>query len=262
MQTNAWRIGVDDFNSFLAVLDRVKALGFEGFETGFRNVQPAFGARAKEAKAKIAASGLRFLGCHIFLNNYDAKTNTAPMELVQQIADGAAALGAERLILSGAPLVDEDGKMDDQRLRWKAGQLNRAARYCYDLKLKLAYHNHGPEFTHNGTEIYALARETDADLVHFIIDAGHALRVKADVAAFFNKFHKRIDGMHLRDFNAQKVQVPLGQGTMPYEPLIEAVRKQKWTGWLIGEEERESGEKPGEAAAGPARDQIRKWFGV
>ena len=65
----------------------------------------------------------------------------------------------------------------------------------------------------------------------------------------------------MRDFNKENVQVPLGQGEFQYEPLAAAIKKAKWTGWLIAEEERESGEKPGDAAARPAREQIRKLFG-
>ena len=36
----------------------------------------------------------------------------------------------------------------------------------------------------------------------------------------------------------------------------------KWTGWVLAEEERLSGEKPGEAAIRPAREAIRRIFGV
>lgn len=262
MQTNAWKLGADDFPGLLKVLGEISALGYEGFETSFRNVQGEFGKHAKDARAKLSGTGLRFLGCHIFLSDYDAKSNIAPMEQIEPMAEGAASLGAERLILSGAPVRGEEGPMDPQRLSWKAGALNRAGRYCYGMKLRVCYHNHGPEFANDAEEITALMKETDADNVRFIIDAGHALRAKADLAAFFTKYHKRIDGMHLRDFNRDNVQVPLGQGEFRYEPLAAAVKKAKWTGWVIAEEERESGEKPGEAAARPAREQIRKLFGV
>ena len=35
-----------------------------------------------------------------------------------------------------------------------------------------------------------------------------------------------------------------------------------WNGWLLAEEERLSGEKPGETATRPARETIRRIFGV
>ena len=262
MQTNAWKITLDDWPGFLKVLAEIRALGYEGFETSFRNVQSQFGKKAKDARAELSGTGLRFIGSHIFLSAYDAKSNIAPMEQIESMAEGAASLGAERLILSGSPVRGEEGPMDPQRLSWKAGALNRAGRHCQQFKLRVCYHNHGPEFANDAEEITALMKETDPDNVRFIIDAGHALRAKADLAAFFAKYHKRIDGMHLRDFNAANVQVPLGLGTYQYEPLAAAVKKAKWTGWIIAEEERESGEKPGDKAAAPARDRIRALFGV
>lgn len=262
MQTNAWKLAIDDFPGLLKLLAEIQSLGYEGFETSFRNVQGVFGKKAKDARAQLADTGLHFLGCHIFLSDYEAKSNIAPMDQIEAVADGAASLGAERLILSGAPVRGEEGPLDPQRLSWKAGALNRAGRYCQQFKLRVCYHNHGPEFANNAEEITALMKETDADNVRFIIDAGHALRAKADLASFFAKYHKRIEGMHLRDFNKENVQVPLGQGEFQYEPLAAAVKKAKWAGWVIAEEERESGDKPGAAAAGPAREKIRKLFGV
>jgi sugar phosphate isomerase/epimerase len=256
IETNAWKTDLEDFGSLVKVLEQISSLGFDGFETSYRNVQAAFGGkRAKEAKAQIAATGVRFLGCHIFQGNYDAKTNIAPIELIEEIADGAASLGAERLILSGSPVADEGAAMDEQRLQWKAGALNRAGRHCYELKLRVCYRNHGPEFAKGGEEILALMRETDPDNVHFIVDAAYAIAEKTDLAGLFTKYHKRIDGFHLRDFNKEQKQVALGQGELQYEPLAIAIRKLKWTGWVIAEE-------LSEAATRPAREQIRKLFGV
>ena len=82
MQTNAWKFPASDFPAFLKVLGTIRELGYEGFETGFRNVEGMFGKKSKDARAEISATGLRFLGCHIFLSNYDAKTNTVPMEKI------------------------------------------------------------------------------------------------------------------------------------------------------------------------------------
>ncbi len=245
MQTNAWKLKPDDFVGFLKALEQIRDAGYDGFETDFRHIQPAFGKKAASAKSDIAATGLRFLGCHIALSNYDAKTNIPPMDQLESIADGAASLGAERLIVSGSAVADE-GPIDPQRLSWKSGALNRAGRYTQPLKMRVCYHNHGHEFANDGAEIQALLREADPDLVRFIIDTADAFHAKADLAAFFIRNHKRIDGLHLSSSAAD----------LPYEPLAIAIRKAKWTGWLIAEEEGHA------ETVKPAREQIRKLFGV
>lgn len=265
-QTNAWRIDPRDFSQVLNVLAKLKELGYDGFETGFRNIQPQFGNIAA-ARAQIEKTGLQFFGCHVFLDKYDEQTQTAPMELVKTIADGAAAFGAQRLILSGGGLI-KDGKVAAEIVKRKADGLNAAAKYCRSKGLKLAYHNHGPEFQNGGLEIEALYKHTDPALVGFLMDCGWAWRGGIDVPKFFAKHHKRIIGLHLRDFKldakggfSSDVQLPLGQGDFPLLQLVAAIKKVKWQGWALNEEERLNGDKPGESAVAPAKAALDKVFG-
>lgn len=257
-QTNAWRIDPNNFDSLVEVLRQLKELGYEGYETGFRNVQGQF-ANSAAVRKQLEVTGLKFLGCHIFLDKYDEQTQIAPLELVQKIADGAASLGAERLILSGGGLI-RDGRVAADALKRKAVGLNAAGKYCRSKGIRLAYHNHGPEFEAGGVEIEGLYAQTDPALVDFLHDFGWAFFAKANVSAFFARHHKRIVGMHLRDFKNGE-QVPLGQGEFPIKELAAAIQKAKWTGWAINEEERLSGEKPGEKAVAPARQTMKQVFG-
>lgn len=257
-QTNAWPIDPKNFDSLLAVLGKLKELGYEGYETGFRNVQGQFD-NTVTARKQLETFGLKFLGCHIFLDRYDERTYIAPMELIQKVADGAASLGAERVIVSGQGLI-KDSQIPLDVLGRKADGLNAAGKYCQSKGVKLAYHNHGPEFEMGGLEIEHLYQMTDPALVDFLTDCGWALRGGADVPKFFTQHHKRIIGLHLRDFkNGQ--QVPLGQGEFPVKELAAAIQKAKWAGWVINEEERLSGEKPGEKAVAPARQTLKQNFG-
>ena len=261
-QTNAWRIDPRDFSQVLNVLAKLKELGFDGFETGFRNVQPQFG-NIVQARAQIEKTGLQFFGCHIFLDKYDEQTQIAPLELVKTIADGAAALGAQRLILSGGGLI-KDGKVEAEAVKRKAAGLNAAAKYCQSKRLTLAYHNHGPEFQNGGLEIEGLYKHTDPALVNFLIDCGWAWRGGINVPEFFARHHKRIVGLHLRDFKGDfksDVQIPLGQGDFPLSQLAAVIKQVKWSGWALNEEERLNGDKPGEAAVAPAKATLDKVFG-
>ena len=261
-QTNAWRIDPRDFSQVLNVLTTLKELGFDGFETGFRNLQPQFGNIAA-ARAQIEKIGLQFFGCHIFLDKYDDQTQTAPMDLVKTIADGAAAFGAQRLILSGGGLI-KDGKVEAEAVKRKAAGLNAAAQYCQSKGLKLAYHNHGPEFQNNGLEIEGLYKHTDPALVDFLTDCGWAWRGGINVPAFFARHHKRMIGLHLRDFKGDfksDVQLPLGQGDFPLSQLASVIKQVNWQGWVLNEEERLNGDKPGAAAVAPAKAALDKVFG-
>jgi sugar phosphate isomerase/epimerase len=257
-QTNAWPLKPGDFPAFLGVLREIKAIGFEGFETSFRNVQGQY-ADAAPARASLAESGLAFFGVHIFLNEYDSRTRVAPMDLVKATADGAAALGAQRVILSGGGLV-KDGKVSAEDLAQKVAGLHDAARYCRARGVAFAYHNHGPEFAAGGAEMAGLLERTDPALVSFLVDCGWAYRAGVDLAAFFTAHRARLAGLHLRDFKGEQ-QVPLGQGDVNWSPLASAILAAGWDGWVLAEEERADGSKPGAAAAIPARETLRTLFG-
>ena len=259
-QTNAWAINPTDFSSLIAVLREVQELGFEGFETSFRNVEPQF-ADPTGARSRFDQAGLQFFGVHIFLGDqYDPQTSLPPLALINKVADGGAALGAERLIVSGASVTSKSG-MDPGALRRKTGAMNAAAAECRKRGLRFCYHNHSAEFSAGAGEMHALVQQTTEGLVDFLIDAGHGHEAHADVVAFFAKHASRIVAVHLRD-SLRGQEVPLGQGDVDYHPLAQAMAKVRWAGWVLAEEERLSGAKLGRAAVGPARNYIRQVFGV
>ncbi len=251
-QTNAWPIDPARFDSLLTVLGRIREFGFAGFETGFRNLQSQ-AEDLESARRKIESSGLQFFGVHIFLLQYDERTHIAPAELFESVAKTGAALGAQRLILSGAQAST------DEELARKVEGLHNAGILAKRLGLKLAYHNHDKEFKNGAWEIQRLLRFTDPNLVGFLLDAGHAFQGGADVPAFLEENHQRIIGLHVRDFRDGK-QVPLGAGDFPLAQVAAVLKKANWQGWVLAEEEREDGSKPGERAVGPAMAALRKEF--
>jgi sugar phosphate isomerase/epimerase len=253
-QTNAWPVNPADRDTLFSAIHKIGELGYSGFETGFRNLQVAKEQLA-EVKQRIADSGLTFYGIHIFLGKYDEQSHIAPHALYEAVGQIGAALGAQRLILSGGAAAAAAD------LARKSAALNQAGAFAKGLGLSLAYHNHWPEFDNGGREIHALLQDTDPSLVGFLLDAGHAFRIGADVPAFVAANHARLVGLHLRDFAAKK-QVPLGQGEFPLQQVAAALKHVNWQGWALAEEEREDGSKPGEAAAGPALAALRRAFGA
>lgn len=251
-QTNAWAINPRDFANVLGVIQKIKNYGYEGFETGFANVQGQF-EHAAEAKRQIDAIGARFFGVHIFLLQYDPVTSVAPAELYERVGAGGAKLGAERLILSGTPPRDDAGK------KRKVEALNRAGAFAAGLGLKLAYHNHAAEAKNNCAELEYLMQGTDPAKVWFLLDAGHAFEGGGDVPAIIRRHHARLTGIHLRDFKNGE-QVPLGSGDFPLKAVVEAIRQTGWSGWVLNEEERLTS-KPGDSAVKPASEAMFKAFG-
>ena len=254
VQLNAFPIDPNNFTSFMDALAQVKQIGYQGFESSFRNVTAQF-ASPNHARSLIEQTGLTFFGVHIFLAtpNYDPRTRIAPASLYEGIARGGAALGAKHLILSGAPAENED------QLKWKIDGLNQAGRFAKSVGITAAYHNHWPEFESKLGEIEALYTQTDPSLVSFLLDAGHAYRGGANLPVFIPAHAKRIIGFHLRDYKNGKL-VTLGTGTFPLAQVAHTIEQIGWKGWVENEEERDDLSKNGAEVIAPAYKAMKEAF--
>src|SRR5579875_2573238 len=177
-----------------------------------------------------------------------------------KLAAGVVQLGGSYIVMSGRGLAG-DGRFPSDALHAKAAQLEALAKTCKQQGIELAYHNHTAEFANHNAEIEGLANSTSAELVHFLIDAGHGYQGGGDPAAFLLRHSGRIVGCHIKTFRNKTVQVPLGQGDFGFEALAAAIRQTGWSGWLIDEE---GGSRAGgnAAAVGPDRQYIRRVFGA
>ena len=254
MQLNAFPIDPNRFETFLAALNQVKQIGYQGFESGFRNLSPQFQA-PEMARRNIERSGLTFFGIHIFFPNplYDQTTRIASPSVYEPVALGGAALGAKHLILSGAPCENTD------QLKAKIAALNAAGRYAHSAGLSVAYHNHWWEFESKIGEIEALYAQTDPELVGFVLDAGHAYHAGADVPAFIRAHSQRILGVHLRDYKDGQY-VELGTGSFPLAQVAATIIEIGRREWVENEEERADHSQTGLRVIGPAYDAMKEAF--
>ena len=254
VQLNAFPIDPNRFQTFLDTLAQVKQIGYQGFESGFRNVSEQFAAPLR-ARRSIEETGLTFFGIHIFLATemYDPSTRIAPPSVYEPVARGGAALGAKHLILSGAPAENQD------QLKHKIAGLNAAGEYARRVGITTAYHNHWPEFESKIGEIEALYTQTDPSLVSFVLDAGHAYRGASNLPVFIRAHASRIIGFHLRDYKNGRL-VSLGKGTFPLAQVAATVKQIGWKGCVENEEEREDLSKTGLEVIAPAYKAMKEAF--
>ena len=201
-QANGYPLKAGDFSQLLDVLRQMRAIGYQGFECNIRFVKEQFG-QASAARSAIADTGVQFIGAHTSLEQ------SADDGFARRAA-GVAALGGERIVLSarGVP-VPAGGRVDEAALREKASRLDALAAIAKQNGVRIAYHNHNPEFAYNNAEIEGLVRFTDPSLLDFLVDAGHAYLGGGDPARFAAQHAKRVFGFHLKTFRGESEQVPL-----------------------------------------------------
>src|SRR4051812_17683470 len=110
-------------------------------------------------------TGVAFIGAHMSVQL--AKPDTFPGWI-----EKVAALGATCIVMSGTGLAS-NGVFPREALLKKAAALNALGQTCRQGGLRLAYHNHNPEFANHNAEIEGLAEATDREAVDFLMDAGH-----------------------------------------------------------------------------------------
>ena len=251
-QVNGFAARTGDFSELLTVLPSIKSLGYAGFECNNHFLLSELDHPA-EARVKIHASGLEFIAMHTSMA--EAARND-----LGKLAHGGAALGCHYVVMSASGL-SPTGNFTPDALKDKVEALEKYGRVCNDAGIKLAYHNHQPEFANSNAEIQALADHSNPRFLSFLIDAGHAYQGGGNPAEFMRRNSSRIVGCHIKTFKNKNQQVPLGQGDFGFEDLASAIREKHWAGWLIDEE----GGGPQGAnttAVGPDRQYIRKIFGV
>lgn len=250
VQLNAFPINPKNFQSFLDVLGEVKQVGYQGFESSFRNVSQQF-ADPAPARRSIEQTGLTFFGIHIYFPDemYDKNTLIASPAVYEPVGRGGVGLGAKHLILSGAPAANPS------QLKNKIEGLNAAGRFAQSVGLTAAYHNErGPI-----EELEALYAQADPSLVHFLLDAGHAYYEGTNVPAFIRAHFKRIIGFHIRDSRNGRL-VTLGTGTFPLAEVADTIKELGWKGYVENEEEREDHSQTGLKVIAPAYTAMTRAF--
>lgn len=258
-QTNAWPFesGLD---GLIPVLETIKSLGFQGYETSFRNLQESF-SEPKSAKTKLDETGLTCAGIHIAApDQYELDTGIPPLDFLRKTAAGSSALGAEYLVLSGRGVGEVNGQLDRDALKRKIAALLEFAQYCHDLGITLAYHNHVDDFILDGAEIDALLSASKGDLVGIWFCVNNAQRARVPVAKYFSGHDKSITGIHLTNIS---MDTP-GEHRSDDEPLLTEIQKTDWKGWIVIEEERtrDRREWPQTPAVKKSRQYVRQVFGI
>jgi sugar phosphate isomerase/epimerase len=201
-----------DFDGTLA---KVAQIGYTNFEfAGYYNRTP------EQIRATIDRLGVVSRSSHI-------GANLMRQDAGAQIRS-AKIIGQEYITLPSYPFA-RDGGID----AWKKGaaEFNQWGAMCRDAGIKLAYHNHAPEFAKvdgGPTGYDVLMRETDPALVDFEMDLYWTAFADQDPIALFAKYPGRFAMWHVKDLQVTggtKGMTPVGLGTLDFKRYFEHARE-------------------------------------
>jgi sugar phosphate isomerase/epimerase len=173
--------------------------------------------RLKEWSLMLNDVGMKLSGTHCGTGLLPADRQSAEWDYWRKSIDEMNAAGGKRLIQSFLP--SDKSKDEVKRV---AEQFNRIGELCRAGGIKFGYHNHHSEFKPVGSEIILdlLLRNTDAGLVFFQIDLGHAVNGGGDILAYMRNYPGRFLSWHASDFKKGAGYTEVGDGDVPYDELF------------------------------------------
>jgi len=251
---------------YTRVLDEMRAAGYDGTELGDWGFMPTDPQQLAEA---LAVRSLALLGAFVPVRladpgAYDAGAAAAlrtaallrdagfPNAFIV-LADDIAA-SPERTAAAGR--VTDDLRLPVPARKVFAGNAERIARAVRDATgLRTVFHHHCASYIETPEEIADLMKRTDPDVLGLCLDTGHLTYAGGDPVAAATEYGSRIWHLHLKDCSpsiAERARAlewnyndavrhgvfcELGQGSVRFPAVLEALERSGFSGWAVVEQD-------------------------
>ncbi len=117
--------------------------------------------------------------------------------------------------------------------------------------------SHYGSLLESAAEYEYLLTRLDPALVSFGPDTGHIVRGGQDLLACLRTWLSRITHLHLKDADAARNWVGLGEGLCDFAAVMTVLAEAGYDGWVVAEEESEAARADGVAAIRRNRQYLR-----
>jgi len=247
------------------VLDEMRDAEYEGTELGdwgFMPTEPA------SLRAELERRSLSMVGAFVPVCLADEATHAEGARTAVRTAKLLAAVAEQPFII----LADDNGKVSERtrnagRIRsgmglsdaqWKtfARGAEYVAREVRDATgVRTVFHHHCAGYVETPAEIDSFMALTSPDLVGLCLDTGHCAFGGGDPFETLRRHSERVHHMHFKDFSpaigaraaregldyfgavSAGVFCELGRGNVPFEGIVQELRRRSWDGWIVVEQD-------------------------
>jgi inosose dehydratase len=160
--------------------------------------------------------------------------NDASTEKLRHVFRFASAIGTERIVYCHGIPRESVTPADIRRYADVLSDLGLEAQQ-EGLKLSLHHHFNNPVMHRDDFDIFF--NQIKENSIGLTVDTAHLVKSGIiDAAEIIRSFGHVIDNFHLKDFDQGEWRV-LGQGSIDFGDIFEAIREIGYTGWISADEE-------------------------
>jgi inosose dehydratase len=204
--------------------------GYQGIELFDGNLL-SYEGKVGELRKQLNDAGLTFLAVYSGANLIFPEILSEELWRIRRGADAAAELGAQHLVVGGGakrttPATDED-------YRRLADGLNQVVKMAEERGMTAHYHPHLTTMAETPEQIRKVFELSD---IHFCPDTAHLAAAGGKPEEMILTYGDRIAYVHLKDFRRDPFAfLPLGEGELNMEAILQTLLKIEYTGWLLVE---------------------------
>ncbi|HEX7302166.1 TIM barrel protein [Lentzea sp.] len=250
------------------VLSQMHELGLTATELGPPDYLPA---DPEQLKTLLSSHDLTLVGGFLAVTLHTDVQST--LDEADRVAAILKAGGAEVLVLAAATGLDgydETPKLSDDEWTTLVGTCAKIRDIAAGHGLTTVLHPHVGTHVEREAEVERFLADSDLQLC---LDTGHLLIGGADPVELARRYPDRIGHVHLKDVRGeiaakvrsgelsytdaveQGIYVPLGDGDVDVEALVELVQEAGYTGWFVLEQDTQL--KDGSPVDKPLQDTAR-----
>ncbi|HOB63827.1 MAG: myo-inosose-2 dehydratase [Clostridiales bacterium] len=267
-------------NTFEQCVSEMALAGYKGCEIG--NKYPKKPKDLKKAlklrKLKIANS---WFSTFLLTEPYEKveKEFRKKCKFLKAVGAGIIGVSEQSYSIQGqmeTPVFEKKYVLNDAEWKTLNEGLNKLGAVAKEYGITMTFHHHMGTVVQTEAEIDRMMEGTDPSLVFLLFDSGHLAYCGENYMSVLNKYASRIKHVHLKDIRPEVVAkvkaehlsflqgVRLGTFTVPgdgaidFVPIIEALGKAGYKGWLLVEAEQDPAKANPLEYAIKARKYIKK----
>ena len=248
------------------MLDELVASGYAGTELGDLGFMPTDPEMLRD---ELAVRDLELVGSWVTVRLYDAAFHDEGVARAVEVARLLRAVGGPDAVVnvgddhSTVPLrtrlagrIRDEHALDEAGMDVVARGLTRVAEaVAAETGLRTGLHHHGATYVETPHEVERFMERTDPALVHLCFDTGHWMLGGGDPVSALERWFDRIQLVHAKDFDpavrdradAEGWGYPaliehgifpeLGRGAVDFAAVMEVLRRRRYDGWIVVEQD-------------------------